>query len=86
MAWLGYTVTYRTGEKSENIKWIRYNDWEISNGLLLPNSISWYTVEDEEIKGLRNQVVFEDITLSKEAKPTTFYDKPEMGEYWVKSE
>jgi hypothetical protein len=86
MAWLGYTVTYRTGEKSENIKWIRYNDWEISNGLLLPNSISWYTVEDGEIKGLRNQVVFEDITLSKEAKPTTFYDKPEMGEYWVKSE
>lgn len=84
MAWLGYTVTYRTGEKSENVKWIRYDDWKNIKDLVLPNSISWYTIEEGEITTLRNQVIFENITLSKEAKPTTFYDKPEAGEYWVK--
>lgn len=84
MAWLGYTVTYRSGEKSDNVKWIRYDDWKNINDLVLPNSISWYTVEDGEIKGLRNQVVFENINLSTEAKPTAFYDKPEKGAYWVK--
>ena len=39
MAWLGYTVTYRSGEKSDNVKWIRYNDWMEVEGLKLPNSI-----------------------------------------------
>ena len=27
MEWLGYTVTFFTGEKSKKVKWIRYNDW-----------------------------------------------------------
>jgi len=48
MEWLGYTVTYRSGEKSDNIKWIRYNDWQNINDLILPSSISWYTVEGGE--------------------------------------
>ncbi|GMN09367.1 hypothetical protein MTsPCn9_01770 [Croceitalea sp. MTPC9] len=85
MAWLGYTVTYRSGEKSDNVKWIRYDDWKTINDLVLPNSISWYIVEDGKIKEVRNIVVFENVTLSTVAKPTAFYDKPEKGEYWVKS-
>ncbi|WP_350292267.1 DUF6503 family protein [uncultured Croceitalea sp.] len=84
MAWLGYTVTYRSGEKSDNVKWIRYDDWKKVNDLVLPNSISWHTVEDGKIQGMRNQVVFENVTLSTVGVPTSFYDKPEMGEYWVK--
>jgi len=84
MEWLGYTVTYRSGKKSDNIKWIRYNDWKTVSDLVLPNSISWYTVEDGKITTLRNQVVFEDVTLSEEAKSTAFYHKPKKGEYWVK--
>ena len=31
MAWLGYTVTYYTKEKSKKIKWIRYDDWQEIN-------------------------------------------------------
>ena len=84
MAWLGYTVTYRSGEKSDNVKWIRYDDWKNIDDLVLPNSISWYTVEEGKITELRNQVVFEEITLSKRAKPSVFYAKPEDGAYWVK--
>ena len=86
MAWLGYTVTYRTGEDSDNIKWIRYDDWGTFNGLKLPNTISWYNYEGRDIKDLRNTVKFEGVNVSTEAKPKGFYNKPEAGEYFVKPE
>lgn len=82
MAWLGYTVTYRSGEKSDNVKWIRYDDWAPVNGLILPKSITWHNYEGREIKDARNKVSFENISVSSEAKPNTFYDKPEDANYW----
>jgi len=84
MAWLGYTVTYRSGEKSNDIRWIRYNDWKTIDGLVLPNSISWHTVEDGQIKEARNQVFFENVSISDEAIPASFFSKPEGGTYWEK--
>ena len=84
MEWLGYTVTYRTGEKSEKVNWIRYNDWKTVNDLVVPNSISWYKVEEGEIKEVRNQVFFENITISDDAKPVSFYSKPDEAVYWEK--
>ncbi|NKI32839.1 DUF6503 family protein [Croceivirga thetidis] len=86
MEWLGYTVTYRTGEDSDNIKWIRYNDWGNFDGLILPNSISWYNYEGREIKDLRNTVEFEEITLSSKSKSDSFYAKPIEAEYFVRPE
>lgn len=82
MVWLGYTVTYRTGEDSDTIKWIRYNDWATFDGLVLPRSISWYNYEGREIKDLRNTVTFENVGLSEESNPASFYSKPENGKYW----
>lgn len=79
MAWLGYTVTYRTGEDSDNIKWIRYDDWLKVDDLVLPKSISWVDYEGREIGKKRNTVHFENIELSKESKPKGFYAKPEVG-------
>ncbi len=84
MQWLGYTVTYRTQEKSDNVKWIRYNDWGNFNGLNLPNSISWYNYEGMDIKDLRNTVPFEGVEFSQEVKPEGFYAKPEAAEYYSK--
>ena len=86
MTWLGYTVTYRTGEDSDNIKWIRYDDWGNFNGLILPNSISWYDYEGMNIKALRNTVKFEQVALAKNKKPEGFYDKPDRAQYYVKPE
>jgi len=86
MTWLGYTVTYRTGEDSDNIKWIRYDDWATYNGLVLPKSISWYNYEGRTIKDMRNKVPFENVNLSTEAKSTDFYSKPETATYWEKPE
>ncbi|NAS11379.1 DUF6503 family protein [Poritiphilus flavus] len=77
MAWLGYTVTYRTGEKSENVKWIRYNNWNTVGEVSLPASITWYNYEGREIKDARSPVPFENASLEKNARPDAFYAMPE---------
>ncbi|KAA2215517.1 DUF6503 family protein [Maribacter flavus] len=79
MAWLGYTVTYRTGEDSDTIKWIRYDDWQKVGDLVLPKSISWVAYEGREMGEIRNTVQFENVELSKESKPNEYYAKPEAG-------
>ncbi|WP_394750035.1 hypothetical protein [Spongiimicrobium salis] len=81
MAWLGYTVTYRSGEKSDRVSWIRYNDWKEFNDVVLPNSISWYTYEGRTIKELRNTVTFENVTLSEQARAASYFEKPEKAEF-----
>ncbi len=82
MAWLGYTVTYRTGESSDNVKWIRYDDWQNIDGLTLPKSITWYNYEGSKILDARSKVPFENISLSKMPKSDGFYAKPESA-VWV---
>lgn len=80
MAWLGYTVTYRTGEKSEDVHWIRYDNWTTINGVILPKSISWYNIEEGELSTLRNTVDFENIQLSKGPADPSMYNKPGAAE------
>ncbi len=77
MAWLGYTVTYRTGEISDIVKWIRYDDWQTVDGLTLPKSITWYNYDGPKILDARSKVSFENVGLSTVSKPDAFYDKPE---------
>ncbi len=84
MEWLGYTVTYRTGEDSDEVKWIRYKDWMDVDGVLLPKSISWHNYDGRTINEERNTVTFENVSLSKEAKPDDFFKKPENAVYMVK--
>ena len=81
MRWLGYTVTYRSGESSDNVKWIRYDDWQEVNRLILPKSITWHKYEGREIMEPASTVNFEDATLIENSKPESFYEKPENGEY-----
>lgn len=77
MAWLGYTVTYRTGEISENVKWIRYDDWQEIDSLILPKSITWHNYEGTKILEARSTVNFENVTLTENAKPEGYFAKPE---------
>ena len=67
MAWLGYTVTFFSGEKSEKISWIRYNDWKQFSGLKLPNSLSWYASEKGKITELKNKREFVKVMVSEKA-------------------
>ena len=80
MTWLGYTVTYRTGEKSDNVKWIRYGEWLAEEGVILPKSISWHNYEGRNIGEARSTVEFENVSLSKQAVEAEFFAKPEMAE------
>ena len=81
MAWLGYTVTYRTGEKSERVSWINYNDWTTLDDVVLPQSITWHLYEGREIKEARNTLAFENMSVSTTAKSDAFYAKPEGGDF-----
>ena len=79
MQWLGYTVTFGKDGKSKNFKFIRYNDWQTINGLVLPNSISWYEYEDKKPTALRNTVMFSDVVVSNEAPDSSMFTMPEGG-------
>ena len=76
MAWLGYTVTYYSKEKSDKIKWIRYNDWTTIDGLVLPQSMTWYNLEEGQITTPRGTSNFAKIKLSTRPYEDTFFAKP----------
>ncbi|MBN3581903.1 hypothetical protein JYB64_05845 [Algoriphagus aestuarii] len=80
MAWLGYKATFGNELKPGPPSVIRYDQWEDVNGITIPTSIAWQTVEDGEILGERRRVDFTDISLSKENKPATFYSKAGLGD------
>ncbi|MFI1770867.1 DUF6503 family protein [Thalassobellus citreus] len=80
MAWLGYTVTYFSKEKSKDFHYIKYNDWQRINGVLLPKTIQWYNVVNGKITDKQNDVDFVDVMLSKENPDSTIFAKPEKAE------
>lgn len=80
MAWLGYTVTFRSGEKSENIKWIRYNDWKEYSGLKLPKSLTWYKAENNLPTEVRSTRDFDGIVVSVNEFSSGTFDMPEGAE------
>ncbi|MBT8280269.1 MAG: hypothetical protein KJO16_01735 [Muriicola sp.] len=80
MAWLGYTVTYRTGMPSDDIHWIRYDNWIDVSGLLLPESITWHKVEEGKIGEPRNTVPFQEIKVSEQAADQEVFARPENAE------
>lgn len=80
MAWLGYTVTYYSNEKSEKLGWIRYDDWEKNNGLLLPNSATWFdTTKDGKLKAPRKTRNFKNIIIQEEPFNNTIFEKTEKA-------
>ena len=81
MAWLGYTVTYRTGEKSENVKWIRYDQWQETDGIILPSSITWYDYEGRVLKSPKSTVEFQNVVLRQDPIPADTFEKPEGGKF-----
>ena len=79
MEWLAYTVTFGKNEKSTKFNFIRYNNWEKINGLLMPKAISWYKVEEGVPTTLRNTVEFLDVKLSESAPNSKLFMKPEAA-------
>lgn len=75
MAWLGYTVTYFSGEPSAKISWIHYNQWENFKGVQLPTELTWYNVEEGQITTPRKTRNFTAVKLSKEISDPSIFDK-----------
>ncbi|PZX52471.1 hypothetical protein LV84_03478 [Algoriphagus ratkowskyi] len=75
MAWLGYKATFGNELKAGPPSIIKYEKWAGVNGILIPTSIAWQTLEEGKIVGERNRVNFTDITLSKENNPAAFYTR-----------
>lgn len=81
MAWLGYTVTYFTGEKSKKISWIKYDDWDEVGSVILPQSMEWYKTEDNLPTEPRNRREFSKISLKMNEAPEGTYAKIEGAEF-----
>lgn len=84
MEWLGYTFTYGSDKRSNDVRWIRYDDWIEKEGLLLPKSLTWYSYENHTPKKPKTPVVFENIYLTETPKPTSFYRSPENAKVVLK--
>jgi len=77
MAWLGYTITFGRGEANDNVHYIRYNDWKEFNGLVLPNTLTWFQNEGTKLIAPRNTVEFASVTVSEERVDAAIFEKPE---------
>ncbi|WP_179020380.1 DUF6503 family protein [Winogradskyella forsetii] len=77
MQWLAYTVTFGKDGKSNEFKFIRYNNWQTVNGLVVPKSVDWYTYENNQPIEKRNTVEFTDVMISEKFPDTSIFEKPE---------
>ncbi len=78
MEWLMYTVTYRSGEATDNYKLIKYGNWQETNGIVLPTSIQWFQYDGEVVGDTRGDAtVFENVQITEVSPEETLFDKPE---------
>lgn len=66
MEWLAYTVTFFTNEKGKEFHFIKYSAWQEVDGLLLPETLTWYNYENNLPTTKRSDLKFIDIVLSKD--------------------
>ncbi|SDR95466.1 DUF6503 family protein [Gramella sp. MAR_2010_147] len=86
MAWLGYTVTYQTGQSSDKVNLIKYAEWQETNGLLLPKTIAWYNYEAGSIGDKRNEVSFNKVSITEDKMDTEAFRMPEGARVFEDSE
>ncbi|MDN3493407.1 DUF6503 family protein [Winogradskyella bathintestinalis] len=77
MEWLAYTVTYGKEQESQDYRFIRYNNWQTVNGLLIPKSIDWYEHDNKIPTEKRNTVEFTDVILSETILEQSQFLRPE---------
>ncbi len=81
MTWLAYTVTFGKNEKSDDFHYIKYDNWQKVNGLLLPKTLDWYNVENGLPTTSRgNPRIFDKVDVDQSPMDDEFYAIPENGE------
>ena len=81
MAWLAYTVTYGKNEKSEKFSYIKYDQWEDVNGVLLPKKLQWYQVKDGLPTTMRSERSFIKPTATATQLDAVLFTKPVNGSF-----
>jgi hypothetical protein len=76
MAWLGYTVTYNDQQESDDWHYIHYTKWQRVNGLLLPETLAWYTVENGVPKEKRNKITFTKVVATETILENSVFEMP----------
>ncbi|GGZ77959.1 DUF6503 family protein [Algibacter mikhailovii] len=77
MTWLGYTVTFFTKEKGKEFHFIKYSDWQEVNGLILPETLSWYAYENNKPTEKKSDLKFINIKVSKDKINSEIFEVPE---------
>ena len=79
MEWLGYTVTYFTKEKANELHFRKYSDWQNVNGLLLPKTSVRYNYKDNLPTTVHSITEFIDVKLFKEKPNPTLFEIPDKA-------
>ena len=79
MTWLAYTATFGSNELAKNFNYIKYDQWNDVDGILLPTALQWYKVEDGEPTEMSNEQDFKNISLSIKKEDIQLFEKPENG-------
>ncbi len=80
MAWLGYTVTYFSKKKAKEFHFIKYSNWKTVEGLVLPDTLTWYNYENNMPTTKRNDLAFTTVVISKEKLNEAIFKMPEDAE------
>ena len=80
MEWLGYTVTYFTKEKGEELHFRRFKDWQEINGLLLPKTMVRYKYENNLPTTIHSESAFTNIKLTKQQPNQDIFEVPKGAE------
>ena len=80
MACLSYTVTFFSKEKSKEFHFIKYGNWQTINGLLLPETLEWYNVENNLPTTKSDKVKFIEVAITKQKMNPKAFEKPERAE------
>ncbi|MCV6631383.1 MAG: hypothetical protein OIF50_16135 [Flavobacteriaceae bacterium] len=79
--WLAYTVTFFSKETSQKYNWIRYGNYMVANGVVLPKEISWVKVVDgKPTSEVSNTVVFDLKRLDDQALDGAIFAMPADAE------
>lgn len=84
MAWLGYTFTYGSDEKSDDVPWIRYKDWMKVDEIVLPEYLIWHNYKGRTIKEAKDPLHFEQVSLDVSSKRDIFYARPQNAKVVLK--
>ena len=70
-------MSYFSKEKSKAFNFIKYSNWQTVEGLVLPETLTWYDNKNNLPTTKRNDILFADVKLSKETPETDIFEVPD---------